>query len=214
MRQASGRSFAAVFAAIAAFLLFDDGGVRIWALIAVGTPCVLALGRRPLPRPFARAVAEGRGCRPEPAGGRNLAFRWRREETKTEMKLLFVLLFVFAVSACGAVRWDAQKMIFTSDSPYDAPMNTYDDNTKYLVIEEKNGFIMLIDYSIYQIYFDREHIYSKCKKILIDIAYEMANSAHKKITPLEEDDINIKIGRNEWARASTCSGSIFAHYVK
>lgn len=98
----------------------------------------------------------------------------------------------------------------TPVSHVNAPMNTYDQNTKYSVIDHPKGYTITVFYSRYQFIPESDAVATACKSALTSIGWEVADNRGVEIKPINEQRIKISMGRNGVSGITSCQASALA----
>lgn len=118
------------------------------------------------------------------------------------MKMIIVVLVLLLLVGCSIPA----KMT-------DAKMTGYDKDTRYVVEDSKDGFIVTIEYSKYQFIPETEALIASCKSQLTSIAWEYADKAGRKIENINEQRIKISTGRSPLSGVSFCSAQAVAQWL-
>jgi hypothetical protein len=92
------------------------------------------------------------------------------------------------------------------------PLKVYDKNTKYTIEPSKNGYYTIIDYTRYQFIPESDSVATACKSQLTAIAWEYADKQGKDIKHINEQRIQISLGRNELSGITSCKAKVFVKW--
>lgn len=95
----------------------------------------------------------------------------------------------------------------TPVSHVNAPMNTYDQNTKYSVTDHPKGYTITVFYSRYQFIPESDAVATACTSALTSIGWEVADNRGVQIKPINEQRIKISMGRNIVSAITSCQAS-------
>lgn len=83
----------------------------------------------------------------------------------------------------------------------------YDPNTRYRVDDSSSGFALTVDYSRRVFIFEPEAVREACRNAFATIAQDVAAKRGRRIRPIEEQQIAVRIGRNEHSNVSFCTAT-------
>lgn len=95
----------------------------------------------------------------------------------------------------------------------DGPMQTFDKNTRFTVVERPDGFGVEIDYSRYQFIPESDAVAAACRQQVMAVAYDIADKRGKKLAPINEQRIQISMGRNGLSGITSCRAMAVAEYA-
>ncbi len=96
----------------------------------------------------------------------------------------------------------------------DLPMTIYDKDTKYSIMERKDGFTLTVSYSRYQFIPESASVATACKSQLTAIAWEHSDKLGKEINPINEQRIKISMGRNGVVGITSCQANVNVKWKK
>ena len=92
---------------------------------------------------------------------------------------------------------------------YNEKMTTvYDKDTEYRIDETPDGFEISVKYNRYQFIPESSAVATACKSQLTAIAWEYADKRHKEILPINEQRIQISMGRNGLTGITSCEARV------
>ena len=92
------------------------------------------------------------------------------------------------------------------------PLQTYDKDTEYRVDDEENGFKVTVYYARYQFMPESDVVASAGKSALLHIALEEAKTRGHEIQKINEQEIQMSMGRNGLSGITSYSGVVVVHY--
>lgn len=107
------------------------------------------------------------------------------------MKLALFVCMIFALSGCA-----------TSVSNLYSPLESYDEDTKYGIEYNGEGFSIIISYS--RVIPDYSAVATACKSQLTVIAWEHAEKIGKEIEPINEQSIRIIMDQDFLSGSTSC----------
>ena len=84
----------------------------------------------------------------------------------------------------------------------------YDKDTRYVIEDVSDGFILSVNYSRYQFIPESESVARACKSQLTSIAWERSDQTGRKIKPVNEQRIKISMGRNGLTGITSCHAQV------
>jgi hypothetical protein len=109
------------------------------------------------------------------------------------MKLTILITLSLFLSGCA-----------TPVSHTNNPMSTYDKNTQYSVDKRNDGFGITVHYLRYQFIQKSDAVAKVCKSQLTAIVRKYSDEMGKEITPVDEQSINVSMGRNDLTNITSC----------
>jgi hypothetical protein len=94
------------------------------------------------------------------------------------------------------------------------PMQSYDKNTSYTTAERPDGFALDIRYNRYQFIPESDAVALACKSQATSIAYDVAEQRGRKIKPLNEQRMQLSMGRNALTGITSCRAMVVAEYAQ
>lgn len=88
-----------------------------------------------------------------------------------------------------------------------APMQRHDNHTRYAVEQRKDGFQLTIEYGRYQFVPEASANEAACRQALTSLAWNLAEKQGKKIEPINEQRIQMSLGRNALSGVTMCAAS-------
>ena len=116
------------------------------------------------------------------------------------MKKLFSIALLF-LSACA-----------TPVTHTNIPLSTYDKDTEFGIDERPNGFAITIYYSRYHFFPESDAVATACKSQLTALAWEHSVKVGKPIKQINEQRIQISMGRNGLTGITSCQAFTVAFY--
>ena len=93
-------------------------------------------------------------------------------------------------------------------------MERIDDNTQLATTERLGGFAIEVRYARYQFIPESDAVAVACKQALTAAAYNVAEKRGKKITPMNEQRIQISMGRNGLTGITSCRAYGIVDYAQ
>ena len=93
-----------------------------------------------------------------------------------------------------------------------APMTTYDRHTQYAVEDRKNGFVLTVSYSRFQLLPEAGPVAAACKRALTALGQAIAEQRGRPIEPIEERDIRLSFDHNAYTGMTFCSAQARAKW--
>lgn len=121
--------------------------------------------------------------------------------TSHKLRLSFLLI-------CGGFSGCA-----TPVKHIDAPMTRFDKNTEYTTIDRPNGFSLEVAYSRYQFIPESDAVETACKSQAMSVAYDVAEKRGRKLQTINEQRIQISMGRNGLTGITSCRAMVIAEYA-
>lgn len=118
------------------------------------------------------------------------------------MKRFLLVMCAVLLGACA-----------TPETYTTAKFSTYDKNTDYAVDDRSDGFAITVNYSRYQFLPESDAVAVACKSALTSAAYDVADKRGHKIDPINEQRIQISMGRNEFSGITSCSAHAVAQWA-
>ena len=94
------------------------------------------------------------------------------------------------------------------------PMNTYDQNTEYIVTDHPSGYTITLFYSQCQFIPESEAVATAYKSTLTSIGWEVVDNQGAKIKPINEQRIKISMDRNGMLGITSCQTSVLVEWKK
>jgi hypothetical protein len=96
----------------------------------------------------------------------------------------------------------------------DGPMQEYDKNTQYTTVDRPDGFSIEVRYARYQLIPESDVVAIACKSAVTSIAYDVADKRGRKLAPINEQRIQLSMGRNGLTGITSCRAMAVAEYAK
>lgn len=113
------------------------------------------------------------------------------------VKMMVIAAAIAALSGCTT------PMGYTN-----APMTSFDKDTEYAVVERPGGFTLTVHYGRYQFIPESGALAASCKAALTSIAHEVAERKGRAIEPVNEQRIQLSMGRNGLTGMTTCTATV------
>ena len=111
------------------------------------------------------------------------------------------VLLMFIVSGCA-----------TPVSHTNIPLSTFDKDTEYGIKPNTDGFGITVYYSRYQFIPESSAVATACKSQLTAIAWQHSDKAGKLIRPINEQRIQISMGRNGFSGITSCQATAIVEW--
>lgn len=109
---------------------------------------------------------------------------------------LYLAIATVALAACSTPQ------TFT-----DKPMTAFDRDTDYAVEDTASGFVLTISYGRYQYLPEASSVAVGCRLAFANVAQGLAARKGRQIQPVDEQRINISLGRNGISGVTSCSAT-------
>lgn len=91
-----------------------------------------------------------------------------------------------------------------------APLVQLDRDTSYSVEDRPTGFSLTILYDRYQFIPESTAVAAACKSAITALAHTLAERKGRQIAPLDEQRIQLSMGRNGFTGITSCSATAVA----
>lgn len=95
----------------------------------------------------------------------------------------------------------------------DGPMRDFDKNTQYTVIDRPDGFALEVRYARYQFIPESDAVAVACKQQALAVAYAEADRRGRKLAPINEQRMQVSMGRNGLSGITSCRAMAVAEYA-
>jgi hypothetical protein len=96
----------------------------------------------------------------------------------------------------------------------DAPMQQYDKNTSFATVDRPDGFALEVRYNRYQFLPESDAVAVACKSQATALAFDVAEKRGRKIEQINDQRIQISMGRNGLTGITSCRAYLIADYAK
>lgn len=115
----------------------------------------------------------------------------------------YILIISFFLSACA-----------TPATMTTAPMTPGPKNTDLAVEPSSGGFLVTIRYDRFQFIPESSAVATACRSTLLSEAYHYAERQHKRIAPINEQRIQLSMGRNGFTGITSCTAQVPAEWAE
>lgn len=92
-------------------------------------------------------------------------------------------------------------------------MTEYDRDTSYRIDDTAFGFTVTVYYSRFQFIPESDVVKDAGRAAMLNIAHEVAESRGKMLRPIDEQRIQMSMGRNGFSGITSFSGSVTVVYA-
>lgn len=115
------------------------------------------------------------------------------------------LMLVAAIAMLGGCATPVKHL--------DGAMTRYDKNTQYTLADHPGGFKIEVRYARYQFIPESGAVERACRSAVTSVAYHVADQRGRKLLPINEQRIELSMGRNGFTGITSCRALAIANYA-